>query len=329
MARGRTALGIAAVAAGAFAALYVYARRRVRAFEDLDQETADAPGAFLQVNGTRVHYVEAGRGDPVVLVHGLGGSTFSFRYTVPELAQRHRVVAIDLRGFGYTERPEDADYSLSGQATLVQQAMGRLGIVRAAVVGHSMGGSVAMRLALQYPERVSRLVLVDAATDHEMRRGARTGRLLRPLQPILALATRNQAFRRFALRSVVHDPAFVTPEVIDGYFRPLRMNGTMRAFASLGAQRRRDAPLDPERIRQRTLVLWGEHDRLIPLARGEELARRIPNAQLEVIPGAAHLPLEEQPELSNKALEEFLRPPGPALRAPPEGDAEPRYSSLR
>jgi len=314
MATRSTVLRALVLGGAALAGLYGYARYRQRSYEDLEPETAGAPGTFLQVNGTRVHYVEAGRGDPVVLVHGLGGSTFSFRYTIPELAQHHRVVALDLRGFGYTERPADGDYSLTAQATLVHQVMGRLGIERAAVVGHSMGGNVALRLALDYPERVSRLVLVDAATDHEFLRRSHAADLVMAAAPILSLVTLQRArFRRNAIRAVVHDPAFVTPEVVEGYFRPLRMRGQARAFALLARHVRRDAPLALEQVRPRTLVLWGEHDRLVPLARGEELARRLPNARLEVVRSAGHLPLEEQPAICNRLLLEFLRPPAPAV----------------
>jgi pimeloyl-ACP methyl ester carboxylesterase len=201
--------------------------------------------------------------------------------------------------------------------------MGRLGIERAAVVGHSMGGGVAMRLALLYPERVSRLVLVDSIGDREMRRSRGSG-VLRPLQPLLSLATsQNPAFRRFAMRVVAHDPAYATPEVIEGYFRPTRMKGTARAYGALAADARKDAPLEPERIRQRTLLIWGEHDRVIPLASGEELAARIPNAQLAVVQSAGHMPLEEQSAASNRLLLDFLRPPEPALAPAPAAQAEP------
>jgi pimeloyl-ACP methyl ester carboxylesterase len=135
----------------------------------------------VEVDGVPIHYVEAGQGKAVLLIHGLGASTFSFRHTIPELAQRYRVIALDLKGFGYSARPQ-SDYSLTAQAALVRQVMDRLGVERAAVVGHSMGGAVAMRLALGYPERVSRLVLVASATDRELRRLPSSGRPRRPAQ---------------------------------------------------------------------------------------------------------------------------------------------------
>ncbi|MEX2158690.1 MAG: alpha/beta hydrolase [Dehalococcoidia bacterium] len=294
----------------AFVALYAYALRRIRRFEYLDLHDANVPGSYVAVGGSRVHYVEAGRGDPVVLIHGIFASTFSFRHTIPELAQQHRVVAVDLRGFGYTDMPEDAGYSLTAQATLVHQAMARLGIERAAVVGHSMGGDIAMRLALLHPESVTRLVLVDSVTEHEMSR-ARSGRFVRPLLSLIAgLSLSTRSVRR-GLRSAVHDPAHATDDVVAGYELPMHVKGRLRALGALIAHRHRDLPVEPERITQPTLVLWGEHDRWIPLERGQELARRIPNARLAVVRSAGHLPLEEQPVDTTKTLVEFLRAEAP------------------
>jgi pimeloyl-ACP methyl ester carboxylesterase len=300
-----------ALAALAFAGLYGYALRRIREFEYLDLSDADVPGSYVDVQGSRVHYVEAGRGDPVVLIHGIFASTFSFRHTIPELAQQHRVVAFDLRGFGYTDMPEDADYSLSAQAQLVHDAMARLGIERAAVVGHSMGGDVAMRLALRYPDSVSRLVLVDSVTHHEMSH-RRSPRLVRPLLPLIAGLSLNTRSVRRGILSAVHDPAHVTDDVVAGYELPMRVKGRLRAFARLLAHRERDLPVEPERITQPALVLWGEHDRWIPVEHGEELAQRLPNARFVVVRSAGHLPLEEQPADVNKMLVDFLRVETPA-----------------
>ena len=317
MSRWDRALRFGALFGTLFGGLSLYARYAVRRFEHLEPDSAGAPGTFLDVDGVRIHYVEAGRGEPVLLIHGLNASTFGFRYTIPELAQHYRVVALDLKGFGYSERPADGDFSLTAQTTLVRQAMERLEIGRAAVVGHSMGGAVAMRLAARFPERVARLVLVDSATDRELRRGLRLGRLLRPLLPIAALFTlHRRSFRRLALRLAVHDPAHVTPEVVEGSFRPRRVKGHLRALGAWLVDRGRDEPLAPARIPQPTLILWGEHDRWLPPSRGEALARLIPNAKLVLVPSAGHLPLEEQPDFCNRALLAFLRRSEP-VAAPP------------
>jgi pimeloyl-ACP methyl ester carboxylesterase len=300
---------VAAAAAGFFA----YASHAVRRFEDVNPESTDAPGASLDVDGVRIHYVEAGQGEAVVLIHGIGASTYSFRHAIPELAQHFRVIALDLKGFGYSARPAEGDYSLTAHADLVRQVMERLNIARATVLGHSMGGAVAMRLAMRAPERVSRLVLVDSATDREMGAGATASKLLRPLMPLGALIfLHRRSLRRLLLSTAVHDPAHLTPETFEAHFYPTRMKGHLRALGALLAQRGRDKPLAPERLQQPTLILWGEHDRWLPLSRGEELAGLIPNARLLSVPSAGHLPLEEQPDFCNRALVAFLRSPEPA-----------------
>jgi pimeloyl-ACP methyl ester carboxylesterase len=294
----------------------LYARRYVRRFEHFDPETA-APGSFLDIDGRRIHYVQAGRGDPIVLIHGWNGSTFDMRYLIPELAQRYRVIAIDLPGYGYSTRAQDGDYSVAGLGEIVPRVMDRLRIERATVLGHSMGGLIAQWLALHYPERVERLVLVDSATVKEMLAGRNWGLLLRPLLPLLAPIALNRGAVRRGLRSAVHDPACVTPEAIEGRLRTLQVKGHLRAQAKQLSDRRKDPAFDPSEIRQPTLVLWGEHDRWVKLSAGEELARAIPNARLVTVHGAGHLPLEEQAELCNRELLSFLAAPAPAAAPPP------------
>lgn len=306
MGRRRNAVRILGLTVAAFAGLYAYGRLAVRRVEDLEPESAGAPGGFLTINGVRVHYVEAGLGPPVVLVHGWNGSTFGFRYTIPELARRYRVIAPDLIGFGYSERPANGDYTVTAQVELLRGLMDQLGIEQAAVAGHSMGGAIAMSFALRYPERVSRLILIDAASVKEMRSAIRLGRFIAPLLPIFAAAMTRRALFDRGFRVAVHDPAILTPAFLDGHFRSFRMKGHLRGLAQQIAQRGREERIDPSRLTMPVMILWGEHDRVIPFERGEGLASEIPGARLEPIRSAGHLPLEEQPAVCNRLLEAFL-----------------------
>jgi pimeloyl-ACP methyl ester carboxylesterase len=294
----------------ALVGLNALVRRAASKREDVDLETADVPGSFIDIDGRRVHYVDSGRGEPVLLIHGWNGSTFDLRYTIPELAQNHRVIAIDLLGYGFSARPADGDYSVGGLADFILRVMDRLHVDRATVLGHSMGGAIAMQFALRYPERVDRLVLVSSATPKEMLRARTLGLLVRPLVPLLSLLLRESAVRR-GLLAAVHDPALVTPEMLEGHFRPLRVKGHMRAQSKQLSDRHKDPPYDPRQIRQPALLLWGEHDRVVPLSTGLELAELIPNAQLAIIRSAGHLPLEEQPVDCNNLLMAFLSQPAP------------------
>jgi pimeloyl-ACP methyl ester carboxylesterase len=313
MALRRTATRLVALAAGALATAYAAGRYATARFEDLEPESAGAPGTFATVRGVRLHYIEAGRGPAIVLIHGWNGSTFAYRHVIPDLARQHRVIAIDLQGFGYSQRPANGDYSVTAQVELIAGLMDHLAIERADVAGHSMGGAISMSFALRYPERVSRLVLIDSASIAEMQRGKRLGRLLARVFPILALVFLHPPRMRLrALRIAVHDPAVLTPDMIEGHFRPMRMKGHLRGLAQQTAQRGLEAPIDPSHITHPTLILWGEHDRVIPSAQGTLLASRIPQSNLQLVRSAAHLPLEEQPGVCARLLVSFLASPGPA-----------------
>ena len=159
-----------ALLGGAVGGLWAYSRRENRRYESLDLSEVEKPGRMLSVDGVGIHCLEAGQGPALLLIHGLGASTFTFRRILPDLARRFRVVAVDLKGFGFSERPAAGDYSLSAQAALVRQVMDQLGVEKASVLGHSMGGAVAMRLALAYPERVERLILASSASDVDLGR---------------------------------------------------------------------------------------------------------------------------------------------------------------
>ena len=301
------ALKIAGFASLGFGAYAAYAQYAIRKFEYLDPLEADAPGSFLDIDGTAIHYVEAGKGEDVVLIHGWNGSTFSFRYTIPELAQDYHVIALDLKGYGYSARPKDGDYSLTAQSGIVARFMDRLAVKDAVVIGHSMGGAVATRLALRYPEWVKKLVLVDSVSITEQRRATRMGKYLRIILPLGAPLLQRENLRRRVLLTAVHDPAHVTPEVEEGYFKPLHMRGHVDALGSQLTSRQGDQLESPEDVNQPTLILWGEHDSWLRPEFGEILAGQIPNAAFKLVPSAGHLPLEEQPDFCNREILRFLR----------------------
>jgi 2-hydroxymuconate-semialdehyde hydrolase len=294
--------------------VWSYSRRAIRRWENVDLSAVDTAGQEVEVDGVRLHYLDAGSGPPLLLLHGLNGSTFSFRLLMPHLTSRFRVIALDLMGFGYSERPEGRDYSLTAQARLVAGFMDALGIARASVLGHSLGGAVAMHLAVGFPERVDRLILVSSATDTETRRGLRSARVVKPLMPFVAAFTvQNSRFRRMSLRSGCYDGSFITPEVLEGYIAPTRVRGHVRALAATMVDRSKDEPLDPSLISQPTLILWGAADRWLPVSHGGRLMALIPNSRLEVVEKAGHLVLEEQAEESARIIADFLLAPMPSI----------------
>ncbi|HSM51106.1 MAG TPA: alpha/beta fold hydrolase [Thermoanaerobaculia bacterium] len=267
-------------------------------------------GELREIGERRVRVVERGAGEPLVLLHGFGASAASWRLVVPALAETRRVIALDLHGFGYTERPrERAAYTPEGQAALVLALLDHLGIERADLAGHSYGGGLALLLAARHPERVRALVLVDTTRPEYGR--ARRSRLA-AFRPLTALFARTVLLRpatvRRALERSVADPAKVTDELVRLYLEPLGIEGAVDAYVGLTAPSPGPPPppVDLAAIGQPALVVWGEEDRLIAVRWGRELARTLPHAELVVFPETGHLPPEERPAELAAAIESFL-----------------------
>ncbi len=271
-----------------------------------------APGRMIEVDGVRVHLIEAGHGpETVLLLHGFGANAFSWRATIPLLAETHRIVAMDFPGFGFSDRRSDINLGAAAQAARALAVLDDLGFAQATVVGHSMGGGIAQRLALLAPERVSRLVLVasvDAGiTPPWLHRAARVAPISTAVMRLMghfpALVRR---FTRRSLRRIVFDPAHVTAAVVDGYAIPSLIPGTAQCVGRMA----RDAIGVPaaklEQITASTLVVDGERDRVVPPKVTARLVAAIPGARHVVIPRTGHLVPEEQPIAFVEALRTFF-----------------------
>ncbi len=267
-------------------------------------------GIIRDVAGAKVHYIDEGSGPPVVLIHGFAGSTFSWRFVIPDLAKAHRVIAIDLPGFGFSDRGPGVDYSQTGQAERLVALLDLLGIQRATLIGHSMGGAIAQRVAASHPERVERLILVAAVSAAQPRDVARRGRPAGPMFALVGVAQRSPramyAVGRRALPRMVHDAEYATEEVMRGYIDPLLIPGTVAAVRKMTAAAGEEAPAALSGISAPTLVLSGASDRMIPPEQGLELAEAIPGARYLVIPEAGHLLAEERPEAFLEEVLAFL-----------------------
>jgi pimeloyl-ACP methyl ester carboxylesterase len=263
---------------------------------------------FVSAAGHAVHVEQEGSGSPLVLLHGFGGSTLSWRRVIPELASTHRVVALDQFGFGWTERPTDpALYGSGGQLALVVAVMDALGLERAVVMGHSWGGGLALRLAAAHPERISKLILV-AATDPRRSGGRRAGRM-RQLLARAALRTvllREGTIRSHLQRSV-YDPEVVDEDMVRGYLARLRVEGAGRALSGLSAlPATTPPPVVLEHLDLPVLLVWGAEDRAVPPAVGERLEAAIPGARRVILERCGHLPMDEAPEEFLTVVRPFL-----------------------
>ena len=267
------------------------------------------PERLLEIDGQRISVERAGEGPALVLLHGFGESTIAYAAVLPELAEQFAVVAIDLNGFGYTERPKDpASYTLAGQARLVLAVLDRLRLDRVRLAGHSYGGGLALYLAAHHPERIERLLLIDNTL------------------PIYATQRRNPLFRwRWIARLAAHtfaltdrviekglkqayfDDGKVTPALVRGYAERLRIEGVTDAFFGLvGPSQEAPYRIDLAKVEIPTLVVWGAEDRLIEAAAAEERSSELPNSSFVVLPACGHTPMEECPREFLAAALPFL-----------------------
>ncbi len=253
---------------------------------------------FVRLGDQLVHVEQAGAGEPLVLLHGFGASTYAWRKVIPGLAASFHVIAIDLNGFGYTERPRDfASYTREGQADLVLRVMDALGIEKAHFMSHSYGGGITIWLASRHPERLRSMVLVDssAPTYSIDRRSRMAG--VRPIARLgLRLLLRPGSVRRSLVGSV-YDSSLVTPELVREYFDRLRIEGVLDAYIGLTAPvRTPPEPVRLESIQVPTLLVWGSDDRLIAVQAGRKAAGLFPHGEFVVLQRTGHLPMEERPE---------------------------------
>jgi len=288
---------IGGVAAGA-----VLLARRVAIREDLDWADASKPGRVADIDGYGVHYVEQGAGPAIVLIHGFGGHTYHFRKIMPLLAHRHRVVALDLKGYGYSARDAGAGLSFTDQAVMVRGLMRHLGIDRAVIAGHSMGGAVARRFAATYPEATGALVLIASVTGEEhMPRRMPAAPLFKRMVPIGAGLVAGRI-----LKASYYDPSVLTPEARAEYLRPIRIKGSMDGLLRSMSDRAKDHPIDDARITMPVLLLYGADDRVVPLSAAQRIRERLPHARLVVVQRAGHLLYDERPGECAGFIEEFL-----------------------
>ena len=264
---------------------------------------------IVEVGGQSVHVEQRGRGEPVLLLHGFGCSSWSWRRLLPELGRRYRAIAPDLNGFGWTERPRDAaSYTLEGQGAMVLGLLERLGLRRCHLVGHSYGGGLALWLAARQPSRFASLTLVAGVppeySDDQRQPWARYRSVNWLLVHFLVLS--RVAVRR-ALRACYCDSELATPATVDEYRRRLLVEGVEDAYHGLLAPC--GVPADSvelERIDVPALAIWGDSDRLIPLEQARTYLRRLPRLRSVVLERCGHAPMEERPEEVLSHLLPFL-----------------------
>jgi pimeloyl-ACP methyl ester carboxylesterase len=235
---------------------------------------------YTTIRGNRIHYYEGGSGAPVVLVHGLGSRAEDWANLMPQLKQAgFHVYAIDLLGYGRSAQPANATYSIPEEAQYVEEFIAQRGLAKVNLVGWSMGGWVAMRVALDRPERIGRLVLCDAA-------GLRfePSFTIFDFEPTTIPAV--QRLYRMLMPQPAEVPAFLARDMVRK-FKQLNWVVDRSARSMFRGVDLLDGKLD--RLQMPTLILWGKQDHLIPLATGVSMHEQIQQSVLEIYDGCGHL----------------------------------------
>ncbi len=303
-------------AMGAAVAVKLLTRARTVDWDDVaDRVPHSDHSHFINVDGARVHYQEFGDAThpPMILIHGYTASVYVWKTAAPMLADAgFRVIAIDLLGFGYSEKPSWFDYSIQSQARMISRFMDRLGIGRSVIVGSSYGGAVALTLALDYPERVEKLVLSDAVCNdgpknHPILRLASIRGVGEVITPFLSDSKTFLKFRMYGTLAKANHH-MITNDRIDSIRRPLLAADGHHSLLATSRNWHADRiEQDAHLINQQTLIIWGDQDTVIPIKCGHTLHREILNSRFVVFKDCGHVPQEEKSELFSDLVSEFCR----------------------
>jgi 4,5:9,10-diseco-3-hydroxy-5,9,17-trioxoandrosta-1(10),2-diene-4-oate hydrolase len=269
---------------------------------------------YIKIGSIDTRYWSAGdRGTPVILLHGGGSSIEIWVYNIQRLAQHHRVFAFDMVGAGLSHKPAVL-YSLDYQLQFLNAFLDKLDIQQASLIGNSMGGSIALKFAIESPERVKKLGLISSfGLGQEI---DICDRLLAAFPAIAKLIPPSRDGVRMVLNSCVYDPKSVPEEWIDLNFQRFNLPGCKEALISLlianldfwGVRREVFSPIvrQLDRIKAPTLIIWGKQDSILPVSHADVAAKKIPHSRLHIFDRCGHWAQVEYPEKFNQLVLEFL-----------------------
>jgi pimeloyl-ACP methyl ester carboxylesterase len=267
------------------------------------------------VHEQRIAYLDVGTGSPVILIHGFGGSMWQWEHQQHALSKQFRVLTLDLPGSGLSDKP-DIDYRTDQMLDFCIGFMNALQIEKATLVGNSMGAGLAIGMAITHPTRVDKLVLISGLPSRVMAKlSSRSFRqALDTRAPVWLISLGNWLFGKMAteslLKEIVHDHTLLTAAVIDRSNRNRRRPGIIKPIMAVrNALPSWETDFAPRlgAIAHPTMIIWGEYDRVFPVAVGEELHHRIRGSQFVRISDAGHMPQWESPELVNRSLIAYIQ----------------------
>lgn len=265
-----------------------------------------AESRFVNCDRIHIHYACAGSGDALVMLHGFGAWAYGWRNQLAALKGRFRLLAVDLKGFGLSTRSLRTSYAVKSHAEAIIHVLDREGIERAIFIGNSFGGTVALVVAVLFPERVKALILLGVPFKIELPK-------LPPLLFVPFIGPKLAQWRFFNEESVEDtmrynyaNHSIITAEAIEAYLAPLLIKGTAYAWVKMLRQIDGfDFSSQLSLIRHPSLLIWGKLDRTVPLGVGEELHDHLQNSTLKVLCNIGHAPHEECPKIVNELVSEF------------------------
>ena len=268
-----------------------------------------APGKFIELEGLPTHYIEKGSGEPVILLHGFFFDTYMWNESIDVLAEKYKVYAIDLWGFGYSTR-EFLDYGYPLYTQQLLKFMDALGIQRASLIGQSMGGGTIINFTVSYRDRVDKIVLVDAAgMPNRLPIMGRIANL--PKLGEFMYGLNNNFIRKMTLgNNFLHNKRIITEDYFENATRFHKIKGTTEVMLSITRKQFFDTLIEEIKtfgmLEVPTLMVWGREEKSIPLPVGEQLHRILKGSRLEILDQAGHCSHIDQPELFNRLALDFL-----------------------
>jgi len=279
--------------------------------DDLTREYGNEQSMFIEIDGMQVHYRGEGQGMPIVLIHGTAASLHTWDDWTQELTKTHRVIRMDLPAFGLTGPNQSRDYSVEAYVKFMEKFITQMEIDSFHLAGNSLGGNIAWNYALEHPEKVGKLALLDP-------NGLPTGKPKPWIFQMANIPVLNQAFLYYTpkflirknIKEVYADDTKITDELITRYHKMALREGNRQAFVDRAKLDFKEDSLTIvnkfKLIETPTLIIWGKQDAWIPLACGEVMHEHIPNSELEVLENSGHVPMEENPKESLQLLKDFI-----------------------
>ncbi len=272
--------------------------------------TTDA-SRFLVVDNMMLHYREEGEGEPLLLLHGAFSSLHTFNEWNKHLKKHYRVIRLDLMGFGLTGPNDTSDYTMENHIRVLKAFLNIIKVDKCHIVGNSLGGWLAWEFAYRYPQKVAKLVLMDAAGFLEEENIPLPFKLARTpmFGRVIKYVVRRQILEQF-LRQVYFDQSKVTEQLVTRYYELFIRDGNPDAFLKLVNTPYTDNTPALRHIANETLILWGREDMWIPVHNAYRFHSMLRNSKLKIYPQVGHVPMEEIPDESLLDVMNFLEAVG-------------------